>query len=231
MIRIENLWKTYHLNGRSKTVARGISLTVPPRVGVAILGRNGAGKSTLMRMIAGTQDYDSGRIIRHGTISPPVGFSGSFVGDMTGRQNTRFVARISGVDTDELVDYVSDFAELGVHFDLPVRTYSSGMRSRLAFGISMGIQYDTYLCDEVTAAGDQTFQEKSTAVFRERIGQSGLLFITHSIPLAKDICTHGAVLEDGVLHYFHDVEDACRMHLDNARRAKALAEEGRAAAR
>ncbi|MFN3971085.1 MAG: ABC transporter ATP-binding protein [Gemmobacter sp.] len=223
MIRLEGITKTYRLNGQAKTVANNITCTFPSRTAVAIFGRNGAGKSTLLRIIAGTQEFDAGRVTVQGTVSWPVGFSGSFHGDMTGAQNTRFVARIAGVDTDELVDYVRDFAELGAHYYLPVRTYSSGMRSRLAFGVSMGIKFDTYLVDEATAAGDQIFKQKAQEVFTQRMRDSGMVFVTHSLGQAKAICQHGAVLEDGRLHYYTKVDDALAHHLENVRRAQAEA--------
>lgn len=223
MIRLENVTKTYVLNGIRKVVADNISATFPDRTGVAVLGRNGAGKTTLLRMIAGTQDHDEGRIIRTGTISWPVGFAGSFHGDLTGLQNTRFIARVHGVDTDELVDYVRDFAELGEHFLLPVRTYSAGMRSRLAFGISMGIKFDTYLVDETTATGDQIFRDKSERVFHDRLRGSALIMVTHSAGQVQRICQHGAVLENGKLHYYTNVMDAVAHHQEIGRRHQAEA--------
>lgn len=218
MIRVENLCKTYRIGGTVRTVARNITATFPARTGVAILGRNGAGKSTFLRMIAGTQAHDSGRILRQGTLSWPVGFAGSFHADLTGAQNTRFVARIQGVDTDALCAWVEEFAELGAHFHLPVRTYSAGMKARLAFGISMGIPFDTYLVDEVTATGDAAFREKSTAVFHERISRSGVIMVTHSLEIARATCRMGAVLEGGHLTMHDDVADAIAHHLSNARR-------------
>jgi capsular polysaccharide transport system ATP-binding protein len=212
VIVIENLCKTYVLRGRHKIVADGISVTFPARTSVALLGRNGAGKSSLLRMIAGTMDPDSGSIRVAGSVSWPVGFAGSFHGDLTGRQNARFIGRVYGVDTDELTEYTEDFAELGQHFDLPVKTYSSGMRSRLAFGVSMGIAFDTYLVDEVTSVGDAAFKQKSERVFHERMRESGAIVVSHAMGLVRRICEHGAVLEDGRLTYYDDVEEAIRHH-------------------
>jgi capsular polysaccharide transport system ATP-binding protein len=222
VIRLENVTKIYRLDGTAKVVMDNVSLTFPPRRSVAILGRNGAGKSTMLRMISGTLSWDSGRIIKTGTVSWPVGFAGGFHGDLTGEQNTRFIARISGIDTDELVDYVRDFAELGMHFWLPVRTYSSGMRSRLSFGVSMGIQFDTYLVDEVTATGDATFKDKSQEVFRERLQTSGMIMVTHSLEYARNTCQHGVVLENGRVTWFDDIDAAIDQHLENNRRHREL---------
>lgn len=214
MIKIQDLWKTYRLPGVHKTVAKGLNLTFPDKTSVGLFGRNGAGKSTLLRMIAGTEPFDSGMITSDGTISWPVGFSGSFHGDLTGAQNVRFVGRIYGVDTDELIDFVKEFADLGGHFYAPFRTYSSGMRSRLAFGLSMGIRFDTYLIDEVTSVGDAAFRSRSTTLLHERINQSAAIIVSHSMPLMRDLCTHGVVMIDGVAHWYDDVADAIAHHQD-----------------
>ncbi|QBF34254.1 ABC transporter ATP-binding protein [Thalassococcus sp. S3] len=215
MIRLENLCKTYYVQGEEKVVADNINTVFPTGLSVALLGRNGAGKSSLLRMIAGTMNQSSGEIISDGTISWPVGFAGSFHGELTGAQNTRFIARVYGVDTDELVAFAEDFAELGKHFHLPFRTYSSGMRSRLAFGVSMGIRFDTYLVDEVTSVGDAAFQKKSSQVFRERLRDSGAIVVSHSMALLRNLCEVGAVLEDGNLVYYEDLEAAIQHHLRN----------------
>ncbi len=215
MIRLQNLSKTYVLNGKTKVVADDISAVFPSNKAIALLGRNGAGKSSLLRMIAGTIDPTAGRILATGSISYPVGFAGSFHGDLTGAQNTRFVARIYGVDTEALTDFVADFAELGMHFHLPFRTYSSGMRSRLAFGVSMGIPFDTYLVDEVTAVGDGAFREKSERVFRSRMETAGGIVVSHSLPMIERLCDEAAVLENGQLTYFTDVRAAIAQHQRN----------------
>lgn len=208
MIRLRDLSKTYHLHGRHTVVADRIDAVFPTGVSVGLLGRNGAGKSSLLQMIAGTLDPDEGEILSDGLISWPVGFAGSFHGDLTGAQNVRFVGRVYGVDTDELVAFVRDFAALGDHFYLPFRSYSSGMRSRLAFGLSMGIRFDTYLVDEVTSVGDALFKAKSKRVFADRMQESGAVVVSHSMGMLRSMCQAGAVLEKGRLEYFPDVEDA-----------------------
>lgn len=215
MIRLENVTKSFWTPAGRKVVADDITVTFPSGVAVGLLGRNGAGKSTLMEMIGGTIKPDSGTITATGTVSWPVGFSGSFHRDMTGAQNTRFIARVYGVDTDELVAFVRDFAELGPHFFAPVRTYSSGMRSRLAFGVSIGIPFDTYLVDEVTSVGDASFKHKSRILFKERMKQAGALFVTHSMRQLRKFCQAGAVLENGKLTYYDDVDEAIHAHQRN----------------
>ncbi|WP_323038197.1 ABC transporter ATP-binding protein [Gemmobacter sp.] len=212
MIRFENLTKGYWVRGRWQTVINDLSATLPTGKSLALLGRNGAGKSTLMRIIAGAERPTSGRVVSDGTISWPVGYGGSFHGDLTGMQNTRFIARVYGVDSDELVDFVEDFAEIGAHFHMPVRTYSSGMRSRLTFGISMGIRFDTYLVDEVTAVGDARFRIKSQAVFRARMKQASAIVVSHNPKDLYAFCDAGVVLYDGKLQFFDRLYDAIALH-------------------
>ncbi len=215
MIVLDHVTKTFTLRGRRKVVADDIDAVFPTGAVIGLLGRNGAGKSTLMNMIAGNVEPTRGRILSTGTISYPVGFAGSFHGELTGAQNARFVARIYGIETKELLEFVEDFAELGKHFHLPVRSYSSGMKSRLAFGVSMGIPFDFYLIDEVTSVGDANFRAKSSAVFMDRMQKSGALFCSHSMPMVKQLCDMGAVLEDGRLTMYDDVQDAIEHHQEN----------------
>lgn len=214
MIRFENLTKSYWVQGVRQTIIDNLSIELPTGKSLALLGRNGAGKSTLMQLIAGTLRADSGRVVSDGSISWPVGFGGSFHPDLTGAQNVRFIARIYGVDTDELVGFVEDFAELGKHFHMPVRSYSSGMKSRLTFGASFGIQFDTYLVDEVTAVGDAAFRAKSKDLFTERMKTSSAILVTHEMAQVRSFCESGILLEAGTLTYFEDVEMAIQAHLD-----------------
>ena len=212
MIEIRGLNKTFHLRGQHKVVARDINVTFPTGASVAILGRNGAGKSTLLRMISGAIEQDSGTIRSTGTVSWPVGFAGSFHKELTGAQNVKFIARIYGVDTNALVKFVEDFAKLGSEFYLPVRTYSSGMRSRLAFGASMGVKFDTYLVDEVTSVGDADFKTRSRILFNDRMKTSGALLVSHSMRKIQKMCDSAAILEDGKLTYFPDLDEAIHYH-------------------
>ncbi len=212
MIVFQDISKGFWVRGEYRPVISNLNLTLPSGRSLALLGRNGAGKSTLLSIVAGTLRPDTGRVISDGSISFTVGFSGSFHGDMTGAQNTRFVARVYGVDTDELTDFVQDFAEIGEHFHMPVRTYSAGMRSRLAFGISMGIRFDIYLIDEATATGDARFRQKSSEVFRARMAQSSAIMVSHSMADIRKFCDAGLVLHDREIEVFDDVEDAIKRH-------------------
>lgn len=220
MIELRNLSKSFPSRRSRKYVARGINAVFPSGKAVGLLGRNGAGKSTLLQMISGNITPDGGEILTDGEISFPVGFAGTFHRDLTGAQNVRFIARIYGVDTTELLDFVADFAELGDHFHMPVRSYSSGMRSRLAFGISMGIQFDTYLVDEVTSVGDASFRAKSAMIFKDRMATSSAIVVTHSIAEIRNLCDYGAVLENGELTFFDDLEEAIAQHGENMKKKK-----------
>lgn len=212
MIRFENLTKSFAIRGERRVVIDNLNLTLPTGKSLALLGRNGAGKSTLLQMISGTMRPDFGRIVHSGTVSWPVGFGGSFHRELTGAQNIRFIARIYGVDTDALMAFVEDFSELGKFFHMPVRSYSSGMRSRLTFGASMGIRFDTYLVDEVTAVGDASFRRKSRSVFADRMRHSSAILVNHSMGQLRQFCNAGLVLEGGQLQYFDDLEEAIEVH-------------------
>lgn len=208
IVQINAVNKSFHGQGRKIVVADNISLAIPAGTSVALLGVTGAGKSTLLNMISGSLRPDEDRILRNGTVSRPVGFAGSFHGDLTGAQNTRFVARTYGVDTDELLDFVTDFANLGDQINDPVRGYSSGMRARLAFALSMGLPFDLYLVDEVTAVGDAKFRAKSAIAFKSRMENAGAITVSHNMDQLRNLCSAGMVLRDGKLIWFDNVNDA-----------------------
>ncbi|MGB0412211.1 MAG: ABC transporter ATP-binding protein, partial [Pikeienuella sp.] len=165
-----------------------------------------------MSMISGVMAPDSGRITREGELSWPLGFSGGMHPALSGTQNVRFVARIYGKDTKDLLQYVNEFAELGSYMDMPVRSYSSGMRARLAFGLSLGVSFDYYLIDEVTAVGDKGFVDKAREALSRRLESAGVIMVSHSVPNLRQFCTSGVVLHEGTLEYYEDIEDAIEVH-------------------
>ena len=196
MIRLENLTKIFTLEGRSKVIVKDVNIEFRSGLSVALLGRNGAGKSTLLQMIAGNLAPTSGRIVSTGTISWPVGFAGSFHPELSGAQNTRFVARIYGVDTDELVRFVENFAGLGQHFHLPFRTYSSGMHMRLGFAVSTTVPADIILMDEWLSVGDSDFMLKAERRLQKYIEKSSILVIaSHSENLISKLTNQVIRLE------------------------------------
>ncbi|HEY8431700.1 MAG TPA: ABC transporter ATP-binding protein [Sandaracinaceae bacterium] len=212
MIELVDVTKVYRTRAGDHVVLDQLSAVFPPRTSVGILGRNGAGKSTLLRILGGAEQPDAGRVIRHGRVSWPIGFAGGFNGSLTGEENCRFVARIYGADVDEVVEFARGFAEIGHYFHEPVRTYSSGMRARLAFGLSMALDFDVYLVDEVTAVGDRVFQEKCRRAFAERRERSSVIIVSHQLSTIKEYCDKFALLRRGKLTMFDDVAEAERLY-------------------
>lgn len=210
MIEVKNLYKRYHGPFGGDWVLQDVSFNIPKGISVGLVGRNGAGKSTLLRLLGGMDMPDKGSIIQDCRVSWPIGLGGGFQGSMTGRQNVKFVARIHGGDhnIDQIINFVQDFAEIGKAFDQPVKTYSSGMRSRLAFGLSLAFDFDVYLSDEATSVGDAAFKDKATTAFRERIGSSSIIMVSHSIGILKDLCQAGIWLHQGQAIWYDKLDDA-----------------------
>lgn len=211
MIEIRNLYKRYHNHHGSHWVLKDINLTIPTGVSVGLIGANGAGKSTLLRLIAGMDMPERGEVIRHSRVSWPVGLSGGMQGNMTGRQNVKFVARVQGSGPQEVkrvIQFVEDFAEIGGAFDEPIRTYSSGMRSRISFGLSLAFDFDVYISDEATAVGDRAFKAKAKALFESKIGQASLIMVSHSEGILKDLCQAGLYLKGGNAYWYDDINEA-----------------------
>lgn len=214
ILQIDNLVKGFWRGGVWHPVINGLTLSLPRGMALGLLGRNGAGKTTLLDLVAGTLRPDHGHVHRAGQVSFPVGFAGGFHRDLTGAQNIRFLARIYGVDPAALTDFVRDFAELGSEFDQPLRSYSTGMRARLAFGASMGLPFDLYLIDEATAVGDARFRQKSKALFRARMKRASGIMVSHNLQELSKTCDAGLVLHDGRLWFFDDIKDAIEVHQD-----------------
>ncbi|BBP46173.1 ABC transporter ATP-binding protein [Thiosulfatimonas sediminis] len=210
MIQIKNLWKRYHGDDASDWILKDINLTIPKGVSVGLVGQNGAGKSTLLRLIGSMDTADKGQIVRNCSVSWPIGLSGGFQASMTGRQNVKFVARLHGGEelVAKTVRFVEEFAEIGKAFDHPVRTYSSGMRSRLGFGLSLAFDFDVYLSDEATAVGDATFKAKASKAFKDRIGQASLIMVSHSEGILRDLCQSGIWLHQGRAYWFDEINQA-----------------------
>nr|WP_320143357.1 ABC transporter ATP-binding protein [uncultured Cohaesibacter sp.] len=212
MIVFDGVSKKYKLPGGGyKTILEDLNFTFPPR-NIGLIGENGAGKSTILRMISGAELPDTGHIRSNLQVSFPLGFAGSFNGSLTGIENTRFVARIYGKDTEKVIDYVEDFAELGKHYYAPVRTYSSGMKARLSFGVSLAIDFECYLVDEITAVGDSRFKAKSKKAFLEKLETAKIIMVSHSNSTLKDYCDIGVVMRNGEVRVFEDLDEAIEDH-------------------
>ena len=218
MIALEQVSKQFRRDGVVTRILSNVSFRLPDLPGLALLGRNGAGKSTLLRMVAGTLPPDHGRVITDEAVSWPMGFSGGFHPALTGAQNTRMIARLYGRQPRALTGFVEDFAELGRAFRLPVETYSSGMKARLAFAVSIGVDFDTYLVDEIIGVGDAAFRRKCRAAFQQRLSQARLIMVSHNPEALRQFCQAGLVLEAGRLTFYPRLADALAAHEANLAR-------------
>ena len=212
MIELIDVYKFYKTDGHRKVILDYVSTKFERGHSYGIMGVNGAGKSTTMRLLSGTELPNSGKIKRNVRVSWPLGFAGAFHPLMNGRNNVTFAARAYGQNVRRVLDFVEDFSELGDYLDAPIKTYSSGMMARLAFGLSMAIEFDCYLIDEITAVGDARFQARCEQVFAERRKTADLIVISHSMGTIKTFCSRGAVLVDGKLMMFSDVDQAIDMY-------------------
>ena len=205
MIRAVDLCKEYRTEGRVHRVLSNVSFTVERGEKVAVLGRNGAGKSTLMRLLGGVEVPTSGKIERRMSLSWPLGLQGGFQGSLTGNDNLRFIARIYNKPFDHVRAYVDDFAEIGKYLSEPLKTYSMGMRARFAFALSLAIDFDCYLIDEIIAAGDQRFQRRSHEELFEKRADRSMILASHIGEIVRSYCSRALVLHRGRGKMFDDL--------------------------
>jgi capsular polysaccharide transport system ATP-binding protein len=214
MIVCDNIKKTYPLGHGRKVVLDGIDLVIRPGEHIGFLGRNGAGKTTLIKLIGAVEYPSSGKLTRTMSVSWPLGFGGGFQGSLTGYDNARFIARIYGRKYSEIREFVEDFTELGKQLSMPVKTYSSGMRARLAFALSLAIEFDCYMIDEVIMVGDQNFQRKCHVELFEKRGDRALILASHNEDMIREYCNRALVLHQGKGRVFDDVEVALKVYED-----------------
>lgn len=212
MIRLSSVHKSYPTRRGLVPVLKDVNLTVAAGERVGILGRNGAGKSTLIRLISGAERPTAGKVERHMSVSWPLAFGGAFQSSLTGLDNLRFICRIYGVDPEEKVQFVSEFSELGIYLNEPVRSYSAGMRARLAFAISMVIEFDCFLIDEIVAVGDARFHDKCNHELFERRGDRAMIIVSHFPDYIRQHCTRAAVLTGGELIHTASLDDAFALY-------------------
>jgi len=211
MIQITNATKFFETSGEKKYILKNVTLTIPSGVNIGILGRNGAGKSTLLRMLGGIEFPSVGNIVSNQTFSWPMGLAGGFQGSMTGRQNVKFVCRIYGkTDSEikEIISFVESFAEIGDYFNMPIKIYSSGMRSRLSFGLSLAFDFDYLIIDETLSVGDENFKKKAKSALEKKIENCNVILVSHSMNDLRKICDAGIVVDNGKLYYFENIDDA-----------------------
>ncbi|MBP3674850.1 MAG: ABC transporter ATP-binding protein [Campylobacter sp.] len=216
MIKLDNLTKFYPLsNGDKHFVFREFTFTFPDDCSIGLIGRNGAGKSTLMRLLSGADIPNAGRVITDKKISWPVGLAGGFQHALSARDNVKFVARVYGYKgeaLEEKVRYIEDFAEIGKYFDEPMNTYSSGMRSRIGFGLSMAFDFDYYLIDEAGAVGDAKFKKKSDAIYKEKLSNSKVIMVSHNMSEIKQWCDKIILVNSGMTTVYDDVDEGIEMY-------------------
>ncbi|WP_341850115.1 ABC transporter ATP-binding protein [Sphingomonas immobilis] len=208
MIRLNNVKKVYPTRFGDRMVLDGISFELSKGERLGILGRNGAGKSTMVRLISGAERPTSGTVERHMSVSWPLAFGGAFQAFLTGRDNVRFISRIYGQDFERNLEFVEQFSELGQYLEEPVRTYSSGMRARLAFAVSMIIEFDCFLIDEISAVGDARFHDRCNFELFEKRSDRAMVIISHDPGHIRDHCSRWAILNNGRFTEFDDFDVA-----------------------
>jgi len=215
MIRLENVTKYFPTKTGRKYILRDASLTIPSGLNIGILGRNGAGKSTLMRMLGHIEFPNRGRIYSDHTFSWPLGLRGGFVANMTGRANVKFVCRLYGRSEEqirEIIQYVYEFSELGSYFDMPIKTYSSGMKSRLSFGLSLAFDFDYLLIDETLSVGDARFKKKSKQALMKKIEECNALIVSHDMSTLRELCDAGLVVNNGKVTFTDTIDEAIKFY-------------------
>ena len=211
MIELKNVTKYFMTKKGKNYILNDVTFTIPSNVNVGILGRNGTGKSTIMRMLGRIEFPDKGEILSKNTFSWPLGLSGGFVGNMTGKANVKFVCRLYGKsqkEIDEIINFVKEFSELKNYFDMPIKNYSAGMRGRLSFGLSLAFDFDYMLIDETLSVGDARFKKKAKEALMKKIENCQILLVSHDMNTLKELCDVGIVVNEGKMSYFPDINDA-----------------------
>ena len=213
MIKLQNLTKYYPSDLGPQFIFQNINFDIPDGHNIGILGSNGAGKSTLFRILAGSEYPNKGKVVTDKAISWPVALSTGIHPQMTGRENTRFIGRVNGVENlDEYEEKVKNFAELGIKYDLPVKNYSSGMKSRLAFGCCIAIDFDVYLIDEATSVGDQQFRTKARQALLAKRKTASLIMVSHDLKEIEEFCDSAIILHQGELTFYPDLQQALSIY-------------------
>lgn len=217
MIKFSHATKYFNTKNGKKYILNDVNLSIQKGKNIAVLGKNGAGKTTFLKLLGGVEYLNSGTIKCDKKFSWPMGFSGGFQGSMTGFQNVKFVSRIYGKSEDEIkdiVEFVKAFSDIGDYFYMPFKTYSSGMKGRLSFGLSLAFDFDYLLVDEALSVGDPSFNKKAKDAIFEKVKTSNTILVSHSVNVVREICNVGIFLKDGELKYFEDIEEAINCYLN-----------------
>lgn len=214
MIELQGVDKYYVTKKRRTWVLDNCSVVFERGRNFGILGRNGIGKSTFLKLLCGAEAANSGAIYSDVSISWPLGFAGGVNSELSGSENARFIGELYGAEGKQVTNFVRAFSELGDKLEAPVKSYSSGMRARLQFAISMAIEFDCYLIDELTAVGDRNFQSKCRAEFAKRRKRSDIIIVSHQISTIREYCDYAGILYGGNLMMFDDVEAAIQSYFE-----------------
>ncbi len=217
MIKINNVTKFFQTGSSKKYILKNVNLVIPEKKNIAILGRNGAGKSTFLNMLAGADFPTGGEITSDKSFSWPMGLQNAFQGSMTGRENVKFVCRIYGKNGSamkSIIESVIEFSELKQYFDMPIKSYSSGMKSRLSFSLSLAFDFDYLIIDEILSVGDENFRKKSSAALKKKIKSCNILIVSHAMDILRELCDAGVVINDGKLVYYDNIIDAINEYLN-----------------
>lgn len=217
MILVDNVVKRYSTRKGMNTVLDGISFRIGKGEKIGILGRNGTGKSTLIRLLGGIEKPDSGRIKRSMSVSWPLASTGGFQGSLTGLDNLRFICRVYGASIEDKIPFIEEFSELGVYLREPVKTYSSGMKGRLAFALSMAIEFDCYLIDEAMSAGDARFRDKCSYELLDKRSDRSIILVSHEPKQMRAFCNVFYVLKNGQLTRFEEADSAYAFYQESLR--------------
>jgi len=222
MIELKNVTKYFMTKKGKNYILKDVSFTIPSGVNIGILGRNGAGKSTIMRMLGKIEFPNKGSISSRNSFSWPLGLGGGFVGNMTARANVKFVCRLYGKnhkEMNEIIEFVKEFSELKNYFDMPIKTYSSGMKGRLGFGLSLAFDFDYMLIDETLSVGDARFKKKSKEALMKKIEKCNILLVSHDMKTLRELCEAGIVVNNGKMSYFENIEDAINEYAEINKKA------------
>ncbi len=221
MIAVNNVGMSYQTRLGPRTILDNVSFQLERSKNIGILGRNGAGKSTLIRLISGAERPTSGYIHRGMSVSWPLAFGGAFQSHLTGLDNLKFVCRVYGVDYKPLIPFVEDFTELGIYFREPVLHYSNGMLTRLAFALSMAVEFDCFLIDEAMVVGDARFHEKCHIELFQKRKDRAFILVTHDANVIRLYCERASVLQEGKLYHFDTVDEAYYFYNDGLKKLPA----------
>jgi len=214
MIHLKNVTKYFHTKHGVKYILKDISIDIPDG-NIGILGRNGAGKSTLMRMLGGIEFPNKGTIVSDYSFSWPLGLGGGFVGNMSGKANVKFVCNLYGKtkqETKDIILSVKEFSELGDYFDMPIKTYSSGMKGRLGFGLSLAFDFDYMIIDETLSVGDAKFKKKAKEALKKKIESCNVVLVSHDMKTLEEMCDTGLLVHNGELQFFDDINKGIEVY-------------------